>query len=258
MAISNIGFKFSVMNEVIKKYFDSLYLGSMKDIIEWNESPCDFAEKINLSFVCFEQLFSVIPLLWIESDGKDDAKVKTSGAAFVLNQHQVDQGGFSCKCATDKIENESNIFCEVLKLTTGSGCESLSTFYLKKVNHFVKIDDSVQIISGDAFCHDDSLAEIVFSPQNNLRQIQGFEKCVSLPRTEIPSSVETITEYGFSGCISLNEIIFSSHIHLRQISGFQQCPSFCRIEIARFGVIPQSRPNVTFVLFQVLVNNHLH
>jgi hypothetical protein len=23
-------------------------------------------------------------------------------------------------------------------------------------------------------------------------------------------------------------------------------------------VIPQSRPNVTFVLFQVLVNNHLH
>jgi hypothetical protein len=125
-------------------------------------------------------------LFWIEIHRNHDPKIKTSDGAFVSNQNKVGPRQFSWKCPTDETENRLDVFCEVSTLRAGSGCESASTFYLKKLNHFVKFDECAQIIIRNALCHDDSFTKIVLSSQDNLRQIHGFEKCVSLRRTELP------------------------------------------------------------------------
>jgi hypothetical protein len=76
-----------------------------------------------------------------------------------------------------------------------------------------------------------SLNEVVFSSDSHLKGIDGFGKCTSLCRIEIPSSIDKICISGFLGCTSLNELIFLSDNHLKQIDGFYECTSLCRIEI---------------------------
>jgi hypothetical protein len=64
-----------------------------------------------------------------------------------------------------------------------------------------------------------------------LKEIEGFQHCISLCRIKIPSLVEQVRYKGFFGCISLNEIIFSRESHLRELDGFEHCTSLSRIEI---------------------------
>jgi hypothetical protein len=64
------------------------------------------------------------------------------------------------------------------------------------------------------------LSEIVFSGQTRLKEISGFQKCVSLSRIEIPSSVVIIENNSFRGCTSLNNIVFSSGSHLQRVAVF--------------------------------------
>jgi hypothetical protein len=72
---------------------------------------------------------------------------------------------------------------------------------------------------------------VIFSSDNQIRIIDGFQQCTSLCRIEIPASVEEIGQSGFRECLSLNSVLFPSDSHLRIIEGFQQCTSLCRIEI---------------------------
>jgi hypothetical protein len=231
IAISDIDIDFVVMNDKMKKLLDTVDLGRMRNVIEYNEFYHDCHEKTRSQFSVLQMPIFCDSVFLIEIDQIVDLKVRTFDTAFVLNQNKIEKCLFSWKCSYDKIESQFSVFYEVLKLSGGSGYESVSTFYRKKSNHCIEIHDFVKIINVNTFCDSDSLTEIIFASTNNLREIHGFEKCVSLRRIEIPSSVEVIGEYGFSECTSLNEVLFSSGGHLRVIDGFRECTSLYRIEI---------------------------
>jgi hypothetical protein len=189
----------------------------VKDIIKWNEFYYNFDENKKSQFSMLEMSIFCDSLFLIANERTVDSKVRTYDAAFVLNQNQIYECQFSWKCANDTIESDFDVFREVLRLSGGSSCEGISTFYRQRSNHCIEIDDSVRIIDVNTFRGGDSLTEIIFSSRNNLKEIHGFENCVSLCRIEIPSSVKLIGQGGFSGCTSFHEVIFSSVGHLREM-----------------------------------------
>jgi hypothetical protein len=73
--------------------------------------------------------------------------------------------------------------------------------------------------------------EVIFSADSRLNEIDGFVRCTSLSRIEIPASVEKIGITAFSGCSGLTEVIFSADSRLREIDGFRECTSLSRMEI---------------------------
>jgi hypothetical protein len=119
----------------------------------------------------------------------------------------------------ERIASVLNEMRQVLRLSGGSHSQSC-----------LEIDGSVELIRKDDFCCE-SLKTVTFSSQSLLREIDGFQHCISLLRIGIPSSVEQITEHGFRGCTSLVEVIFSSDSHSVAIDGFQDCTSLCRIAL---------------------------
>jgi hypothetical protein len=136
------------------------------------------------------------------------------------------------RCEKEKenemIENQVHVLRQVLKLSRGSGCDSLFRMTSDKC---IEIDDSVEIITiSDLRCLQ-PLKEVRFSSGKHLKEIDGFAASPSLCRIEIPSPVETIGKNGFNGCTSLREITFLSDSQLREISGFGKCSSLCRIDI---------------------------
>jgi hypothetical protein len=203
----------------------------MKDVIECSEFYHDFYESK-------QSEFSVLQMSIFQSSvslpviGKIiDSKVGTCDATFLLNENQIEEPQFSWKCPASKIENEFYALREVLKLGGGSGWRSFSVFYRKKSKHCIEIQDFVQTVNPHTFCDSNSLTKIIFSSKDNLREINGFQRCTSLRQIKIPSSVRVIGWYGFCQCLSLNKVIFSSGSHLREIHGFSYCVSVCRIEI---------------------------
>jgi hypothetical protein len=195
---------------------DSVYFGRMK-----NSKFCDFFDRMNSAFSLFTILFSSDSDCLIDSEG-----VEGHGSIFILSENKGEECEFSREC-----DKEVEVLCEVLKLSGGSRGEDDSSFLQKKSNHFLEIDDSVEIIQLNDFINNDSFTGVIFSSNSQLREIGGFQQCTSLYRIEIPSSVKIIWEFGFFRCTSLNEVIFSSESQLQEIRGFQQCTSLHRIEI---------------------------
>jgi hypothetical protein len=70
--------------------------------------------------------------------------------------------------------------------------ESCSSFSVIISTNFIEIDDPVEIIERGNFNLDQLLKEVIFSSSNHLRDISGFQLCISLCRIKIPSSVEPI------------------------------------------------------------------
>jgi hypothetical protein len=208
IAISSIAFNCFVMKEMAKKYFDSVSFGIMKDIIECNMFCCNFQERQQCKFPLVQMPVLCDWAFLLAMHRNIDSKVTTCDSAFVLNQNEIKECQFSSQSPTDKIGKEYSVPCEVLKLSGGSGCKSVSTFLRKKTNHCIEIDDSVQIINVSTFYDTDSLTEIIFSSKNGLKEIDGMEQCVSLCRIEIGSSVEVIGGCDFFECTSLSAIIF--------------------------------------------------
>jgi hypothetical protein len=73
--------------------------------------------------------------------------------------------------------------------------------------------------------------EAIVASNSRLEQMLRFRGGTSLFRIEIPSSVELISDNAFSGYISLHAVIFASNIVLTTIGGFGQCMSLDCIEI---------------------------
>jgi hypothetical protein len=88
----------------------------------------------------------------------------------------------------------------------------------------------IEKIDSSAFFKCDSLCEIAFAMDGELREIDGFNSCGNILKIEIPGSVEIIR--CFSKCKSLREVIFRTG-RLRELGGLNDCPSLSRIEIPR-------------------------
>jgi hypothetical protein len=128
IAISSIALNCFVMKEMAKKYFDSISFGRMKDIIECNMFCCNFHKKQHSEFSLVQ-----MPVLYdwaflIAIDRNVDSKGRTCDSAFLLNQKEIKECQFSSQSPNDKIGNEFSLFCEVLKLSGGSGCKCVSIF----------------------------------------------------------------------------------------------------------------------------------
>jgi hypothetical protein len=53
---------------------------------------------------------------------------------------------------------------------------------------------------------------VIFEADSHLKQIEGFNGCVSLIRMNIPASVKVICNRAFSGCSGLREVIFEAAV----------------------------------------------
>jgi hypothetical protein len=151
IGISNPNFAISVMNAIKKKHFSSVYLRKMKDVIKYHEIYSIFSDS---SFL-------------IDPERIVDWKIRPFDTTFVLNENQIAECPFSWKCSNNTIEKGFSVFREVLKLSGGSDCESVSTLYWKKSNQCIEIDDSVEIIELNIFRGSDSFTEIVFSSDSH-------------------------------------------------------------------------------------------
>jgi hypothetical protein len=95
----------------------------------------------------------------------------------------------------------------------------------------IEIPRSIKLIADKCFSNFQSLSEVIFASDSQLRELGGFCECTSLCRIDIPSSVEKITHNAFYKCTSLQEVLFRSDNHLRELGGFCECTSLCRIKI---------------------------
>jgi hypothetical protein len=129
MIISNIDFTFFLMEKVMKKHFDSVYLRKMKDRIEENEFHHDLHEKSTFEFSVPEIPICCNSTFLIEIGGTIYSKIGTCDATFILNQNQIEEYQFSWKSASGKIEQEFFVLREMMQLSGGSSCESVSIFY---------------------------------------------------------------------------------------------------------------------------------
>jgi hypothetical protein len=66
------------------------------------------------------------------------------------------------------------------------------------------------------------------APNNQIREMSGFNECPNLRRIEIPLPVEIVQ--GFSFCDLLSELIFPPDSHFQKIIGFTECETLSRIE----------------------------
>jgi hypothetical protein len=203
------GFKFYKIYEVsliiIFELFNCIGISSLKSFNEMS------SHSFNFNMRCFS-----------EQEWQNKSSCEN---VSVVNVPLESQMTFN-KGEDVSIENGMYEIGQVLKLS--GGCSSFSWI---KSSDCLKIDDSVEIISRTDFQSCSSLNEVIFSSNCHLREIDGFQKCISLCRIEIPASVELIGDLGFFQCTSLTEIFFLSDSHLREIRGFQKCTSLCRIEV---------------------------
>jgi hypothetical protein len=92
----------------------------------------------------------------------------------------------------DILLKEINFYREFLKLSGGA-----RVFSVTKRNPSIEIEESVEIIDHNDFLGHSLLKEMLFSSNNQLREISGFQYCSSLCRIEIPPSIEVIGMYVF-------------------------------------------------------------
>jgi hypothetical protein len=207
------GFNFSEISEVklrmIVEMFNCIKISSVKSFNEI--SSCNFKIIFNVNMRCFSA-----------EEWKDESSCENVSVVevFLESQMSLNQG------EDVSIENELCQIRQVLKL---SGVCSSSSW--TKSGDCLKVDDSIDIISRTDFQSCSSFNQVIFSSTSHLREIRGFQECISLSRIEIPSSGELIDYSGFHRCTSLKEIFFSSESHLRKIRGFYKCTSLSRIEI---------------------------
>ena len=136
----------------------------------------------------------------------------------------------------------------------------------------IYIPASVETIGQDAFNGCDSLLNVSFENDSNLKSIgyRAFSHCAALVSIEIPASVETIGQLAFESCESLTNVSFETGSHLRAIEGgeagefgkgvFYYCTSLMSIEIpASVESIGKTAfkecRSLTFVTFEK--NSHL-
>jgi hypothetical protein len=75
------------------------------------------------------------------------------------------------------------------------------------------------------------VTEVIFATDSRLRSINGFERCTSLSRLEIPACVEEIHAWAFCECSGLTEVIFATDSRLRTLAGFERCTSLSQLAI---------------------------
>jgi hypothetical protein len=74
-------------------------------------------------------------------------------------------------------------------------------------------------MAGSGFYDYTSFTEIDFASDSYVQEIDGFHKCTSLCRIELPVSIKAIDCFGLSGSISVDKVLFSSDSHLPKIEG---------------------------------------
>jgi hypothetical protein len=233
IAHCNVNFRFDFhfhfnsfcKNEVMIRTIKSLFLmrrndGTDCDRFWWilfyeKQSESSFERKGHFYFYFDSSTFLIGMEGFFEmSDrGTESSKIEI----FCLSDNENEN-----KNENENIMSEMYEIRQLLRLSGGSRNKSIE---------ILEIDDSVEIVGNEDFNSRHSLKKIIFSSGNHLREISGFQQCISLCQIEIPPSVEKIGLDGFRGCTSLNAIVFSSDGHLREIDGFCECTSLCRIEI---------------------------
>jgi hypothetical protein len=94
----------------------------------------------------------------------------------------------------------------------------------------IEIPRSVTTISEDYHNGDIYSKEVIFAPDSCVLVIDGFCRCTSLCRIEIPPSVERIGFRGFDNCPSLLEVTFAAGSHVRELRGFFHAHHFVELK----------------------------
>jgi hypothetical protein len=85
----------------------------------------------------------------------------------------------------------------LLRASGGSNSAAQSTFSPPMSSHSITVSADCKIIHITDFENQESLREILFSPDSQVKEIYGFGVCISLCRIEMPSSVEMIGFFWF-------------------------------------------------------------
>ena len=124
-------------------------------------------------------------------------------------------------------------FSEVSNLTSiGDGIISgdSSFYYIRNLERII-LPSSVTKIFDGAFCHCESLSEIVMPGVEAIRY-QAFACCYSLTEMIIPNSVKEISEAAFANCTKLSKVIMSDTVKIGP-KVFYNCPSIESIELPK-------------------------
>jgi hypothetical protein len=155
---------------------------------------------------------------------------KGNDSAFALNVNEAETDRFFPGQENATYKSEVDYFRQVSSLSGRSRFDAESSFLRRRSDNSVEIIGLVGVIEAVEFYGCQLLTEVIFSSENKLTMIDGFEQFSSLRRVEIASSVEMIGRSAFSEWRSLTGIIFSSKGHLRKIHEFPKCSALCRLE----------------------------
>lgn len=156
----------------------------------------------------------------------------------IYNYHQDENGNITLYDILDTELREIEIpgFINGMKVTRlgidyGYKWQCI-TRNLHKIEKIV-IPKTVEIIEAGAFHSSESLREIIFEKNSNLRLIgrSAFYWSREISKIDFPNKLEVIGESAFSGCTNLKDVVFPDSLVEIQDGAFSYCKNLVKIEL---------------------------